>query len=76
MDILFLLFLLSHLRNLAEELGEDPDLLLAMAGKGSSDLLEGIRKRPKLFAQIIRELKEMPDNALLNIVREVKDGEW
>ena len=66
----------EKIRNLAEELGEDPDLLLAMAGKVSSDLLEVIRKRPKLFAQIIRELKEMPDYALLNIVREVKDGEW
>ena len=35
---------------LAVELGEDPDMLLAMAGKVSSDLQEIIRKRPKLFA--------------------------
>lgn len=63
-------------RALAAELGEDPDLLLAMAGKVSSDLLAIIRKRPALFAQLIRDLKDMPDQAVLRIVREVRDGEW
>lgn len=61
---------------LAEELDEDPDVLLAMAGKVSSDLQEAIRKRPKLFGRLIRELKEMPDRAVLRLVREVRDGEW
>ena len=61
---------------LARELGEDPDMLLALAGKVSSDLQEVIRKRPELFAGVIRELKEMPDHAVLRIVREVRDGEW
>lgn len=61
---------------LARELGEDPDVLLAMAGKVSSDLQEIIRKRPKLFADLIRELKEAPDDAILKIVREVRDGDW
>lgn len=61
---------------LAKELGEDPDLLLAMAGKVSSDLQEIIRKRPKLFADLIRQLKESPDHAILTVVREVRDGEW
>ena len=61
---------------IAEELGEDPDMLLAMAGKVSSDLQEAIRKRPKLFAQLIRELREAPDHAILKVVREVRDGEW
>ena len=55
---------------------EDPDILLAMAGKGSSDLQEIIRKRPKLFADLIRQLKEEPDHAVLKLVREVKDGDW
>ena len=62
--------------NLAKELDEDPDALLAMAGKVSKDLQEVIRKRPKLFAKLIRELKEMPDDAILSIVREVRDGNW
>jgi HTH-type transcriptional regulator, competence development regulator len=61
---------------LAIELGEDPDVLLAMAGKVSGDLLEIIRKRPKLFSQLIRELKDAPDHAVLRIVREVRDGNW
>ena len=61
---------------LAKDLNIDPDLLLAMAGKVSSDLQETIRKRPLLFAQLIRELKDLPDHAVLRLVREVRDGEW
>ena len=61
---------------LAGELGEDPDLLLAMAGKVSTDLLNIIRKRPRLFGELLRQLKEQPDHAILNIVRQVTDGEW
>ena len=66
----------EKIRALARELGEDPDVLLAMAGKVSSDLLEIIRKRPRLFADLIRQLKSMPDHAILRVVREVRDGEW
>lgn len=61
---------------LARELGEDPDVLLAMAGKVSGDLQAIIRKRPQLFAELIRQLKEAPDDAILRVVREVRDGEW
>ena len=63
-------------RALARELGEDPDLLLAMAGKVSGDLQAIIRKRPQLFAQLIRDLKNLPDHAVLRIVREVREGNW
>lgn len=61
---------------LAEELGKDPDVLLALAGKVSSDLQAVIKQRPELFAQLIRELKDMPEHAVLRIVREVRDGKW
>ena len=61
---------------LAKELNEDADVLLAMAGKVSSDLQEVIRKRPELFGQLIRELKDMPEHAVLRLVREVRDGGW
>ena len=61
---------------LARELGVDADVLLAMAGKVSGDLQEIIRKRPKLFADLIRQLREAPDDAILRVVREVRDGEW
>ena len=61
---------------LARVLDEDPDVLLALAGKVSGDLQDVIRKRPMLFAQLIRELKDMPDQAVLRLVREVRDGNW
>jgi HTH-type transcriptional regulator, competence development regulator len=63
-------------RKLAYELGMDADVLLALAGKVSSDLQEVIRKRPALFAELIRSLKETPDRAVIRLVREVRDGEW
>lgn len=61
---------------LAKDLDIDPDVLLALSGKVSSDVQEIIRKRPELFAQLIRELKGLPDHAILRIAREVRDGEW
>ena len=61
---------------LANELNEDPDVLLALSGKVSQDIQEIIRKRPQIFAELIRELKDMPDHAVLRIVREVRDGNW
>ncbi len=61
---------------LAKELGQDPDVFLAMAGKVSRDLQDIICKRPALFAELIRQLKDAPDHAILHIVREVRDGDW
>lgn len=63
-------------RALAKDLDEDPDVLLALAGKVSEDLQEIIRKRPKLFADLLRQLKRAPNKAVLRICREVRDGEW
>ena len=61
---------------LANELAQDPDVFLAMAGKVSGDLQEIIRKRPTVFAELLRQLKEAPDHAILRVVREVRDGDW
>ena len=61
---------------LAKVLGTDEDVLLALAGKVSSDLHIIIKKRPKLFGQLIRQLKDAPDNAIFSLVREVQDGDW
>jgi transcriptional regulator with XRE-family HTH domain len=66
----------STVIRLAADLGEDPDVMLALAGKVSSDLQEVIRKRPRLFADVILQLKDMPDRAVLRLVREVRDGDW
>jgi HTH-type transcriptional regulator, competence development regulator len=62
--------------NLAKELHEDPDVLLALSGKVSRELQEIIRRRPQLFAQLIREIKDLPDHAVVRLVREVRDGKW
>ena len=61
---------------LAHTLNEDADILLAMAGKVSSDLRAIICKRPKLFSNLLRQLKLMPDHAILRIARDVTDGDW
>ena len=63
------------IRALARELGEDLDVMLALGGKVSTDLQRIIRRRPALFAQLIRDLKDLPDHAVLQLVREVRDGE-
>jgi hypothetical protein len=61
---------------LAGELAVDPDVVLALAGKVSRDLQEAIRRRPLLFAELIRELRDAPDDAIVRLVREVRDGDW
>lgn len=64
------------IRRLADDLDEDVDVLLALAGKVSTDLKEVIRRRPRLFSQLIRALKDAPEAAVLRVVREVRDGDW
>ena len=66
----------TTIRKIAAELGDDPDMLLAMAGKVSADLQEIICRRPQLFANLLREIKDAPDHAILKLVREVRDGNW
>lgn len=61
---------------LADELGEDRDVMLALAGKVSSELQEIIRRHPVAFASLIRELRHAPADAIIRVVREVRDGEW
>lgn len=61
---------------LAKELGEDSDVLLALAGKVSVELQDIIRRRPREFAELLRQLKDAPEHALLRVVREVRDGDW
>jgi transcriptional regulator with XRE-family HTH domain len=63
-------------KKLAAVLGANPDVLLALAGKVSSDLKEAIIKRPELFAELIRQVNKSPDEAVLKIVRVVRDGKW
>lgn len=61
---------------IAEELGEDSDILLALAGKVSTDLLEIIRERPALMADLLRAVRSAPAKRISQAVREVRDGDW
>jgi transcriptional regulator with XRE-family HTH domain len=64
------------IKKLAAVLGDNPDVLLALAGKVSADLREVILKRPELFAQLIRQTKDVPDQTVLKIINEVGEGKW
>ena len=64
---------------LANVLGEEPDVLLALAGKISTDLQQAICHRPQVFARLIRELKDLPDHAVEQVeqaARQVREGQW
>ena len=66
----------ENIRRLALELGENPDTLLALAGKVSGDLLAIIRERPTVVAELLRTLKGMPTERVTDISRQIRDGEW
>lgn len=61
---------------LARELKLDANVLLAMAGKVSDELQAIIRQRPQLFAEMLAACKDLPNDAILKLVREVRDGDW
>jgi transcriptional regulator with XRE-family HTH domain len=61
---------------LATVLGEDADILLALGGKVSPDLLETICTHPKAFATLIRELRGRSEEAIAHATTVVRDGEW
>jgi transcriptional regulator with XRE-family HTH domain len=62
--------------NLASVLEEDVDVLMAMAGKVSKEFQAIIVQRPEVFAELLRVLRDAPDDAILRVVREVRDGQW
>ncbi|MBM4197980.1 MAG: helix-turn-helix transcriptional regulator [Gammaproteobacteria bacterium] len=66
----------EKIRALARELDQDPDVLLAVAGKVSEELREIIRRRPREFGELLRQLRNAPDHAILRIARQVRDGKW
>jgi transcriptional regulator with XRE-family HTH domain len=66
----------QFVKKLAVELEQDENMMLAMVGKVSQELKDIILKKPQLFSELLKSLKDSPDNAILRIVREVKDGIW
>ena len=65
----------TMIRRLALDLEEDPDFLLALAGKIAGDVREVIIQRPILFAELIRSLNHTPDDELANLVCKVRNDE-
>ena len=47
----------DKVRKIAEIIGQDPDELLALAGRVASDLTEIIRRRPREMADFLRAAK-------------------
>ena len=64
------------IRRLAADLGEDPDVLLALAGKLASDLREAIIQRPILFAELIRNWGDLSDQELAKRVNKLRSKQW
>ncbi len=66
----------GNIRRLAEELGENPDALLALAGKVSSDLLAIIRERPTVVAELLRTVRGLSAKRVSEVSRKIRDGHW
>jgi transcriptional regulator with XRE-family HTH domain len=64
------------IRRIATELGEDPDVLLALAGKVSTDLVQIIRERPTLVGELLRSIRRAPAKRVAEMTRQVRDGDW
>lgn len=61
---------------LAKELGEDPDVLMVVAGRVPNGLIEIIQEHPFEFARLIRQLKGASKDDLDKVARKVRDGNW
>lgn len=59
---------------LARELGEDPDVLLSLAGKVSSDVLEIIRSRPRALAGLVRGLRNATEKEIASLTGMSRKG--
>ena len=66
----------ERIRAIAADLDLDPDVALAAAGMVSDDLIAVITARPEAFTRLIRQLRDMPEHAVLRLAREVEDGDW
>jgi len=61
---------------LAEELGEDPDILMVIAGRLPDGLVAIIQEHPLEFKQILQRLKGSSKEKLDRVAREIRDGKW
>lgn len=61
---------------LATVLKEDRDVLLLLAGRIPSDVMDTIRQQPEAFVQLIRSLRGQPQEQIARVTRAVRDGKW
>lgn len=64
------------IKKLCLEYSLDENVMLAMVGKISQELKDIILRKPQVFSELLNNLKDCPDHAILRVVREVKDGNW
>lgn len=60
----------------SEMLDEHPEVLFSVAGRVTSRLASAIAKHPKALSDLIFQLENAPENAILRVIREVREGEW
>ena len=66
----------ATVRRIAEELGENPDKLLALAGKVPSDLVAIIQERPALLAELLRSVRRVSAKRVSKISKQIREGKW
>lgn len=66
----------EFVRTISKELNVNEDTTLALGGKVSSEVQEIILKNPKAFTELLKALRDSPPDAILKVVRQVRDGNW
>jgi transcriptional regulator with XRE-family HTH domain len=66
----------DRLQLLAKELGDSLDVLMILKGRLTDDLRDIVSRRPDLFRDLLVQMRDAPDDAILRVIREVRDGDW
>ena len=61
----------DKVRAIAEQLGQDPDVMLALAGRVSSDLPPIIMRHPREMAALLRALATVSPEQLRKLIKQV-----
>lgn len=65
----------ATLRTLADDLSLDLEPLLPLAGRIAEDVVATLRARPRL-ADLVRALRDRPDEEIDRTIRRIRDGDW
>jgi transcriptional regulator with XRE-family HTH domain len=63
-------------RRIAEELGQDVDEVLALAGKVPADLVAIIHERPAAVAELLRSVRRVSAKRVGEISKQIREGKW